>query len=62
VFDRIGEFGILLGKTRVISWRKALAGRPSIRTAVAPDYEPRLWKFLEARNSYLSRLMARRLA
>jgi len=62
VFDRIGKFGILSGKTKVISWRKALAGRPSIRTAVAPDYEARLWKFLEARNSYLSRHMARPLA
>jgi len=58
VFDRIGEFGILAGKPRVAGWRKALAARPSVRDAVASDYEARLWNFLEGRKSYLSRLMA----
>ncbi|MBV8752910.1 MAG: glutathione S-transferase family protein [Hyphomicrobiales bacterium] len=57
VFDRIGEFGILAGKPRVRAWRTALAARPSVRAAVASDYEERLWSFLEARKSYLSRLM-----
>src|SRR5262249_8055954 len=46
VFDRIGEFGILSGKPRVAAWREALAARPSVRGAVAPDYEARLWTFL----------------
>jgi glutathione S-transferase len=58
VFDRIGDFGILAGKPRVAAWRKALAARPSVRDAVAADYETRLWAFLEGRKSYLSRLMA----
>lgn len=56
-FDRIGEFGILSGQPKVSRWREALAARPSVRVAVAPDYETRLWKFLEARNSHLSSLM-----
>jgi glutathione S-transferase len=58
IFDRIGDFGILGGKPRVAAWRKALAARPSIRAAVAPDYDARLRTFLEARKSHISRLMA----
>jgi len=57
VFDRIGDFGILADKPRVAAWRKALAARPSVRDAVAPDYEARLWKFLAGRKSFLSSLM-----
>jgi glutathione S-transferase len=58
VFDRIGDFGILSGKRRIEAWRRALAARPSIRQAVSGDYEARLWRFLEARNSHLSARMA----
>jgi glutathione S-transferase len=57
VFDRIGDFGILAGKPKVLSWRAALAARPSIRAAVAPDYDARLRAFLAERKSHLSRLM-----
>ena len=56
-FDRIGDFGVLAGKPKIDAWRTALAARPSIRTAVASDYEPRLWAFLEARRSHISFLM-----
>jgi len=58
VFDRIGDFGILAGKPKVASWRKALAARPSVRAAVTPGYDARLSAFLRARKSHLSRLMA----
>lgn len=57
VFDRIGEFGILVGKPKGAAWRKALAERPSIRGAVGADYENRLETFLTARHSHLSTLM-----
>jgi glutathione S-transferase len=57
VFDRVGDFGTLTGKPRLAAWRQALAARPSVRAAVAPDYEARLWNFLLARNAYLSRVM-----
>jgi glutathione S-transferase len=57
VFDRIAEFGILVGKPKVAAWREALAARPSVRGAVAPDYDSRLWGFLAARRSHLSRIM-----
>src|SRR5262249_8793644 len=39
VFDRIGELGILANKPRLAAWRAALAARPSVAGAVAPDYE-----------------------
>jgi glutathione S-transferase len=58
VFDRIGDFGILAGKPKVIAWREALAARPSVRAAVAPDYDARLRTFLRARTSHLARLVA----
>ena len=57
VFDRIGDFGVLARKPKVNAWRSALADRMSIRNAVSRDYEQRLWTFLEARGSHLSRLM-----
>jgi glutathione S-transferase len=59
VFDDIGEFGVLEGKPRFGSWHHALATRPSVRSAVATDYESRLWDFLAARRSYLSSISAR---
>jgi glutathione S-transferase len=58
VLDRINDFGILAGKPKVLAFRQALSARPSVRAAVSPDYNSRLWGFLEARNSYLSRMMA----
>jgi glutathione S-transferase len=58
VFDRIGDFGVLADKPKVSKWRATLALRPSIKAAVGEDYDARLWSFLEARKSHLSRLMA----
>ena len=57
VFDRIGDFGVFAGRPKVKAWREALAARPSVRRAVANDYEQRLCTFLDARNSHLSQLM-----
>jgi glutathione S-transferase len=59
VFDRIGDFGILGGKSKVAAWRATLAARSSIRAAVAPDYDARLWTFLDARKSHISQMMAK---
>jgi glutathione S-transferase len=58
-FDRIGDFGILAKKSKVNAWWSALADRASIRNAVSRDYGQRLWMFLEARRSHLSRLMVK---
>ena len=57
VFEQIRPFGFFDATPRVRAWRNALAARPSVRAAVAPDYAERLRAFLLARNSELSRLM-----
>ena len=56
-FDRIGDFGVLDGLTWMQAWRRELAERPSVRTAVAPDHDDRLADFLRRKDSALSRLM-----
>lgn len=55
--DEIEDFGILTGKLKVHSWRTALATRPSVKTAVTPNYPDLLWLFLLNRKSHLSALM-----
>lgn len=40
---------------RVGAWRKALAARPSVQTAVGDDYPEKLLGFLKMRNSELAR-------
>jgi glutathione S-transferase len=57
-FDRIGDFGFWPGLPRVQRWRQALAERPSVATAVRPDYPELLHRFLRERGSALSRRMA----
>jgi glutathione S-transferase len=62
VFDEIADFGILNGKPKLARWRKALAARPSVRTAVGSDYPALLRDFLDRRNSWLSGLQGRAAA
>jgi glutathione S-transferase len=57
VFDEIADLGILAGKPKVAAWRRALAHRPSVRSAVAPDYPERLRRFLAAQDSRLRTIM-----
>jgi glutathione S-transferase len=58
VFDDIGDFGILAGKPKLARWRKALAARPSVRSAVSADYPALLRDFIDRRQSWLSKLQA----
>ncbi len=51
VFDQIDDFGAFDGLSRTLAWRKALAGRASVRGAVAADYPERLLDFLSNRKS-----------
>ena len=62
VFDEIADFGILAGKPKLARWRKSLAARPSVRTAVSADYPALLRAFIDRRNSWLSGLQARAAA
>ncbi|HXV25137.1 MAG TPA: glutathione S-transferase family protein [Alphaproteobacteria bacterium] len=58
VFDTITNHGIFADTPKVRAWRRALAARPSVRTAVSADYSDRLREFLEARESYLHQIAA----
>lgn len=62
VFDEIADFGILSGKPKLARWRKALATRASVRTAVSAEYPALLRDFVERRQSWLSGLQARAAA
>jgi len=57
VFDAIADLGILRAKPRVDGWRRTLAERPSVRSAVASDYPKRLRQFLVAQDSHLRHMM-----
>lgn len=58
-FDKIGDFGVLSDKPRILAWRETLAARASVKMAVNEDYAQKLWAFLLARNSHISGLMKR---
>ena len=62
VFDGIADFGILSGKPKLHRWRKSLAARPSVQTAVSADYPALLGDFLDRRRSWISGLQARAAA
>ncbi|TAJ90297.1 MAG: glutathione S-transferase family protein [Reyranella sp.] len=55
VFDRFIDLGVFEGLPKVQTWRQALAARPSVRDAVAADYEARLEAFLRRQPSWLAR-------
>ncbi|MDW6025124.1 glutathione S-transferase family protein [Mesorhizobium sp. BAC0120] len=54
-FDRLGQVGMLVGKPKLTAWRKALAARPSVRSAVVEDFQERLMRFLQAKDGVLVR-------
>lgn len=62
LFEQIGDFGILGGKPKLAAWRDALAQRPSVARAVAPDFQDRLRGFIVTRNSRLSQMMVKQAA
>ena len=62
VFDEIADFGILSDKPKLARWRKTLAVRPSVRSAVSANYAALLRDFIDQRNSWLSGLQARAAA
>ena len=57
VFEQIADLGILANKPKVGGWRRALASRTSVRSAVAADYALRLRRFLDAQDSHLRTMM-----
>ena len=61
-FDRIADFGIFFGLSRVRMWRGTLARRASIASAVTSDYPDLLERFIQRKGSRLSTLLAQRLS
>ena len=59
-FDRIANFGIFSGLSRVQMWRGAIARRASIASAVSADYPELLEHFIQRKGSRLSALLAQR--
>ncbi|MCX7283825.1 MAG: glutathione S-transferase family protein [Novosphingobium sp.] len=63
VFRYLDAFEALLaldlagGQEMLSDWRARLASRPSVQSAVAPDYAERLAEFLRRRGSHLSGLL-----
>jgi glutathione S-transferase len=58
VFDALGDFGFWDGLPKVRAWRRALADRPSVRSAVSAEYPELLGEFVRRRGSALSRRAA----
>lgn len=56
VFSALGLPDPMPSGPRLDAWRKAMASRPSVAGAVAPDYPQRLAAFLRARPSHLGDL------
>lgn len=56
-FDRMGDFKAFEGLDALPQWRRALATRPSVRGAVAADYDERLAAFLRRQGGALARRM-----
>ena len=54
--EKFAEFRFLSLCTKTASWRKNLAQRPSVKTAVAANYIDLLTAFVIKRNSYLGSL------
>lgn len=59
VFEGIAHFHWFDGLPKVVTWRAALAARPSVREAAHAQYPEMLRKFLRARGSELSKMMER---
>lgn len=55
VFDGIADTGVFAELPKLQAWRRALAARPSVRDAVAPDYAERLRGFLDRHDAHLLR-------
>ena len=58
LFDELTEHGIFRDVPKVRAWRGELAKRPSVRTAVDPDYPQLLRAFLVRHDAHMLKLAA----
>lgn len=57
VIERYADFGFFTETPKVRAWRKKLAQRPSVQTAVVADYASLLHEFFLARDSALTSII-----
>lgn len=58
VFDEVSGVDVFSATPRTRAWRQALAQRPSVQEAVAPDYPVRLCKFVIGQGGVLGKRLA----
>jgi len=58
VFDQLTDLSILTDAPKVRAWRKELAKRPSVRSAVGSDYPQLLHEFLVRHDAHMLKLAA----
>jgi glutathione S-transferase len=58
VFDQLTDLSVFADTPKVRAWRAALAQRPSVRTAVGPDYPQLLRAFLVRHDAHMLKLAA----
>ena len=58
VFDEVADLAIFADTPKVRAWRAQLAKRPSVRSAVSPDYADLLRAFLARHDAHLLKLAA----
>ena len=58
VFDQLIDLSVFADTPKVRAWRKGLAERPSVRTAVGADYQQLLHAFLVRHDAHMLKLAA----
>ena len=58
VFDQLTDLSVFADTPKVRGWRKQLEKRPSVRSAVSPDYPQLLHAFLVRHDAHLLKLAA----
>jgi glutathione S-transferase len=58
-FERFVDLGLFEAVPKVAAWRAAVAKRPSVIGAVAPDYSARLEAFLHKKNGWIAGFMSK---
>ncbi|WFU29559.1 glutathione S-transferase family protein [Bradyrhizobium brasilense] len=58
LFDQLTDLAVFTHTPRLRAWRSALAQRPSVRSAVSPDYPALLHAFLVGHRAHMLKLAA----
>ncbi|MCP1833380.1 glutathione S-transferase [Bradyrhizobium sp. USDA 4532] len=58
LFDQLTDLAVFTHRPKLRAWRSALAQRPSVRSAVSPDYPALLHAFLVGHRAHMLKLAA----